>query len=121
MLEPDVLQQIATKGRDGFYAGDVCADMVDTLRSLGGVHTEEDFKNAQANYTNPSSGSYGKCELIEHPPNGQGATAILMANMLKNFDISSRHHKQSLYQLLNFWPHLKAQYLLEKFLFVLKD
>jgi len=76
-------------GYDWANAGDVCADMVDTLRSLGGVHTEEDFKNAQANYTNPISGSYDKYELIEHPPNGQGATAILMANMLKNFDISS--------------------------------
>lgn len=85
----NVIEQIAKNGRDGFYAGDVCADMVETLRSLGGQHTEDDFANARANYTTPISGSYGKFELIEHPPNGQGATAILMANMLKNFDISS--------------------------------
>ena len=87
--QAEVIEKIASQGRDGFYSGDVCADMVETLRSLGGHHTEDDFANARAEYTNPISGSYGKYELIEHPPNGQGATAILMANMLKNFDIAS--------------------------------
>jgi len=87
--QAEVIEKIAAQGRDGFYSGDVCADMVETLRSLGGQHTEDDFADARAEYTKPISGSYGKYELIEHPPNGQGATAILMANMLKNFDIAS--------------------------------
>ena len=87
--QAEVIEKIAAQGRDGFYSGDVCADMVETLRSLGGQHTEDEFADARAEYTNPISGSYGKYELIEHPPNGQGATAILMANMLKNFDIAS--------------------------------
>jgi gamma-glutamyltranspeptidase/glutathione hydrolase len=82
-----VLKKIATHGRDGFYTGEVAQDMVDTLRSLGGTHAIDDFAQQTAFYTNPIKGSYRGLDLYEHPPNGQGATAILMGNMLKNFDL----------------------------------
>lgn len=84
-----VLRQIAAKGRDGFYAGDVARDMVQTLRSLGGTHSEQDFSEHRANYTTPIRGTYGGMTLVEHPPNGQGATAILMGNILSHFDLTA--------------------------------
>ena len=84
-----VLKKIAKDGRDGFYKGDVADDMVTTLQSLGGTHTLDDFANQTAFYTAPIQGTYQDVDLVEHPPNGQGATAILMGNILKHFDLSS--------------------------------
>ncbi len=82
-----VLRQISKKGRDGFYQGDVAQDMVDSLQALGGSHTLDDFDATQSVYTQPISGHYKGTELVEHPPNGQGATAILMSKMLECFNL----------------------------------
>ena len=86
--QAEVLNQIAQLGRDGFYRGAVAEDMVSSLNALGGTHTMEDFSEQRAFYTNPVSGSYKYANLVEHPPNGQGATAILMLNILSEFDLS---------------------------------
>ncbi len=87
--QAEVLRRVAAKGRAGFYEGEVAEDMVNSLRALGGVHTLEDFANTRSDYTTPISGSYKGVELVEHPPNGQGATAILLANILAEFDLPS--------------------------------
>ncbi|PRY20905.1 gamma-glutamyltransferase 2 [Aliiruegeria haliotis] len=84
-----VLRAIAEAGPQAFYTGEIAADMVAALNELGGVHTEEDFANHRADWATPISGSYGDIEVVEHPPNGQGATAILLLNILKAFDISA--------------------------------
>lgn len=83
-----VLEKIALEGRDGFYQGAVAEDMVNTLNAMGGVHTLDDFANTASEYSQPISAEYKGTELVEHPPNGQGATAILMNNILTNFDIA---------------------------------
>lgn len=85
--QAEVLRRIAAQGREGFYAGEVAADMVDSLRAMGGVHTLADFAAVEASWTEPIAGAYDGVELVEHPPNGQGATAILMANILGHFDL----------------------------------
>ncbi|SMX46306.1 gamma-glutamyltransferase family protein [Actibacterium lipolyticum] len=87
--QAEVLRRIAMDGREGFYEGEVAEDMVNSLNALGGVHTLDDFANTACDYTQPISGTYKEVELVEHPPNGQGATAILMANMLAQFDLPS--------------------------------
>lgn len=87
--QAEVLRRIAREGRAGFYEGEVAEDMVASLQALGGTHTLADFAATACDYTNPVSGSYNGIELIEHPPNGQGATAILLLNILKHFDIAA--------------------------------
>lgn len=86
--QAEVLRRIAEHGREGFYEGEVAEDMVASLRALGGTHSLEDFAATACDYTRPISGAYGDMELVEHPPNGQGATAILMAKILSHFDIA---------------------------------
>jgi len=87
--QAEVLRRIAKDGRAGFYEGEVAEDMVASLRALGGVHTLDDFAATGCDYTNPISGDYKGTELVEHPPNGQGATAILLNNILAEFDLAA--------------------------------
>lgn len=86
--QAEVLRRIAAQGRTGFYEGEVAEDMVASLRALGGVHTLEDFAATGCRYTDPIAGTYRDAELTEHAPNGQGATAILLLNILSHFDIA---------------------------------
>ena len=86
--QAEVLRRIARKGRAGFYEGEVAEDLVESLRALGGCHTLDDLAATACAYTEPVSGSYRGVELIEHAPNGQGATAILLANILSHFDLA---------------------------------
>jgi gamma-glutamyltranspeptidase/glutathione hydrolase len=86
--QAEVLRRIAMEGRAGFYEGEVAEDMVASLRAAGGTHTLDDFATHASTYTDPIMGGYGGLDLYEHPPNGQGATAILLLNILKHFDIA---------------------------------
>ena len=86
--QADILSRIAMDGRDAFYEGEVAEDMVASLQAAGGTHTLDDFAATACDYTDPVSGGYGGLELWEHPPNGQGATAVLLLNILKHFDIA---------------------------------
>ncbi|TXI06150.1 MAG: gamma-glutamyltransferase family protein, partial [Pseudorhodobacter sp.] len=87
--QAQVLRRIARDGAKGFYQGEVAEDMVSSLRALGGTHRLEDFASVSCDYTQPIHGSYKGTELYEHPPNGQGATAILMLNILSQFDLAA--------------------------------
>lgn len=85
----EVLKRVAKEGRDGYYKGEVAEDILAALNALGGVHTEADFAATQTTIGAPISGTYQGRELLEHPPNGQGATAILLLNILSHFDLAS--------------------------------
>ena len=86
--QAEVLRRIARDGRAGFYEGEVLDDMLAVLTALGGRHTAVDFANTRCTPSDPISGHYKDRELCEHPPNGQGATAILLLNILAQFDIA---------------------------------
>lgn len=87
--QAEVLRRIAAEGRAGFYAGEVAEDMVASLRALGGSHTLEDFAATACTWCEPVRGSYKGIDLVEHPPNGQGVTAILLLNILAQFDLEA--------------------------------
>ncbi|MBY6056583.1 gamma-glutamyltransferase family protein [Leisingera daeponensis] len=87
--QAEVLRRIAKHGREAFYTGEVAEDMVSALTALGGAHTLEDFAAASCFATQPVEGRYKEKNLAEHPPNGQGATAILLLNILKHFDLAA--------------------------------
>lgn len=81
------LRAIAAKGARGFYEGEVAADIVKTLRALGGVHTEEDFANALrgAEFVEPIKRAWKGMEIYECPPNGSGIVTLMILGMLETF------------------------------------
>ncbi len=83
------LRRIAEHGREGFYAGEVAADMVAELTALGGLHTLEDFAVQRCSYVDPISVSYRGIELHELPPNNQGIVALLLLKMLEKLGPST--------------------------------
>ncbi len=87
--QAEVLRRVAREGRAGFYEGEVADDMITSLRALGGSHSHDDLAATQCSFGEPVSGPYKGMELFEHPPNGQGATAILMLNILSHFDLAA--------------------------------
>ncbi|MES2913937.1 MAG: gamma-glutamyltransferase family protein [Pseudomonadota bacterium] len=87
--QAEVLRRIARQGRAGFYEGEVAEDMITSLQAMGGTHRLDDLAATACDYTAPVSGPYKGVELVEHPPNGQGATAILLLNILRHFDLAS--------------------------------
>ncbi|MFN0116110.1 MAG: gamma-glutamyltransferase family protein [Paracoccaceae bacterium] len=87
--QAEVLRRIARDGRAAFYEGEVAEDMLAALHALGGTHSPDDFAATEATWGEPVAGSFAGHELLEHPPNGQGATAILMLNILKRFNLAA--------------------------------
>ncbi|MEX2036585.1 MAG: gamma-glutamyltransferase family protein, partial [Xanthobacteraceae bacterium] len=81
------LKAIAKEGPRAFYAGPVAQDMVSTLQAMGSVLTLEDFANHHGEAQTPIATGYRGVDLVELPPNGQGLTALVLLNILENFDL----------------------------------
>ena len=87
--QAEVLRRIAADGAAGFYVGPVAEDMVAALTAAGGAHTLDDFAAARADYVAPIVAPYRGVDVLELPPNGHGATALLMLRMLERFDAAA--------------------------------
>ncbi len=87
--QAEVLRRVADRGRDAFYGGEVAEDMLSALEEAGGSHSAEDFAEVEAGWGEPVAGDYRGTEILEHPPNGQGAAAILLARILSHFDVAA--------------------------------
>ena len=89
--QADALRLIARDGRAAFYEGPIADDMLSALGEIGAPHSADDFAATEADWGTPISGAIRSTELLEHPPNGQGAIAILLSRILANFDLASMH------------------------------
>lgn len=84
--QAEALRLIARDGRDAFYRGPLTDDMLATLQAAGGRHEAADFERVAADQVTPISVDYHGYELLELPPNGQGATALLILKLLDRLD-----------------------------------
>jgi gamma-glutamyltranspeptidase/glutathione hydrolase len=83
------LKTIAAKGARAFYEGEIAEDMVTTVSSRGSFLTVEDFANHRGDAVTPISTNYRGLDVLEIPPNGQGLTALVLLNILENFDVAA--------------------------------
>jgi gamma-glutamyltranspeptidase/glutathione hydrolase len=92
MKLPDLawtLEQIAAKGADGFYKGEVAKRLVDGIQAAGGIITLNDLVNYDAKIRTPLHGTYRGYEVVGMPPSSSGGTTIIqMLNLLEGYDLS---------------------------------
>jgi gamma-glutamyltranspeptidase / glutathione hydrolase len=79
------LRRIGREGREAFYSGAVMHDILGRLKSLGGLHEEDDFAAQRANWVAPISTPYRGYDVYECPPNGQGLAALMMLRTLEGY------------------------------------
>jgi gamma-glutamyltranspeptidase/glutathione hydrolase len=86
------LKQIAARGRDGYYRGEVARRIVAASQALGGAMTLEDLAEFQAEWVAPISTTYRGWTVYEIPPNGQGIAALVMLNLMELYPLGEYGH-----------------------------
>ena len=83
------LKTIAAQGPRAFYSGPIADDMVATVAARGSFLTAEDFASHRGEVVTPITTNYRGLDLYELPPNGQGLTALVLMNILEQFDLAA--------------------------------
>jgi gamma-glutamyltranspeptidase / glutathione hydrolase len=81
------LTLIADGGRDVFYKGEIAHTIDAYFKRIGGDLRYEDFARHRGEWVTPLSVNYRGYDVYELPPNGQGAAALEMLQLLKGFDL----------------------------------
>jgi gamma-glutamyltranspeptidase/glutathione hydrolase len=82
-------EKIAKGGRDVFYKGDIARTIEKYIKEQGGFLSYSDFETHKSEWVEPISTNYRGYDIWELPPNGQGAAALQMLNILEGYDIKS--------------------------------
>lgn len=82
-----VLERIAREGSGAFYQGEVAAEIVDTVRGLGGLLSLDDMAAVEADWVEPISAPFCGHEVLEIPPNGQGIAALVLMKLLERIGL----------------------------------
>jgi gamma-glutamyltranspeptidase/glutathione hydrolase len=83
-----VLEALAARGRDGFYAGPVAQQLVAGVRAAGGIWTAEDLAGYAVIERTPIHVAYRGLEITSVPPPSSGGIALAeMLNILSGFDL----------------------------------
>lgn len=93
LKQPDLawsLRQIADKGADAFYRGEIAQRFAADMKAHGGLITAEDLVSYKAVIRKPLIGSYRGLTVMTSPPaSAGGATLLEMLNILETFDLKA--------------------------------
>jgi len=84
------LEQIAQKGRDAYYKGEIAAKIVEVIQKHGGTMTAQDLGEYSSEFVEPISTKYRDWTVYELPPNGQGLAALEMLNIMETFPLGQK-------------------------------
>ncbi len=79
---------VAEGGAEAFYHGETGRAIVETLQALDGVMTLDDLKAHHSTWGDSISVEYGGITVHEHPPNGQGLSALQALQIAEGFNLS---------------------------------
>jgi gamma-glutamyltranspeptidase/glutathione hydrolase len=82
------LKAIAKGGAKAFYEGDIAADIAATVQAAGGDLVADDLARHKGDVVTPIATNYRGLDIVELPPSGQGLTALVLLNILENFDLA---------------------------------
>ncbi len=88
--QPDLartLEEIAAKGRDGFYDGPVAERIVDAMRRNGGLMSREDLAAHATIVAEPLRSDYKGFTVHAQPPVSQGHILLQMLNIVEGMRI----------------------------------
>lgn len=85
----DTMEEIAAKGVDFYYKGQLADDIVKAVQENGGVLAKEDMAGYDVQVKEPLRGSYRGYEIATMPPPSSGVIILEMLNILENFDLSA--------------------------------
>lgn len=91
LRQPDLarsLTLIAEQGADVFYRGELAEKLTGGLRAAGGLLNMDDFANHVSDWVEPLRTNYRGYEVTELPPNTQGIAALMILNLLEDYDMA---------------------------------
>jgi gamma-glutamyltranspeptidase/glutathione hydrolase len=86
------LQQIAERGRDAYYKGEIAKRVLETIKRRGGAMTSQDLAEFSAEWVEPISTTYRDWTVYEMPPNEQGLAALMMLNIMETFPLGQKEY-----------------------------
>ena len=91
------LELIAKGGRDAFYKGPIAKAIGDDMARRKGLLTTADLAAHTSDWTDAISTPYKGHQVLEFPPNTQGAVALEMLNILEGYDLKALGHNSAAY------------------------
>jgi gamma-glutamyltranspeptidase/glutathione hydrolase len=94
----NTLRSIGETKSDSFYKGEIANKIVSFMEKYNGYIDKSDLVEYEAEFTKPISINYKGYDICEIPPNGQGITALMALNLLKDESFEqgniNTYHKQ---------------------------
>jgi gamma-glutamyltranspeptidase/glutathione hydrolase len=84
------LGQIAERGRDAFYKGEISTKILEAEKRHNGTMTEKDLAEYASEWVEPISTTYRDWTVYEMPPNGQGMAVLEMLNIMETFPLGQK-------------------------------
>lgn len=94
-IQPDyarTLKQVAAKGAEDFYSGELAKRIAQFYKEQGGILSYEDLKGYQARWVEPVTVNYRGYQIYTQPPNSSGIAALEQLSILKGFDLKAMGH-----------------------------
>lgn len=83
------LELIGVSNSDSFYTGELADNIVSFMKKYNGFIDHQDLAEYDCEFVEPIHVNYKGYDICEIPPNGQGITALMALNLLKDESISS--------------------------------
>ena len=89
----NTLRIIASKGRDGFYKGEIAEKISSEMKTNGGLITKSDLQKYNPVWREPLISDYRDTRIITMgPPSSGGLHIIQMLNIFENFELNAMKH-----------------------------